>query len=48
MGYVEWRGPYGGIFKNIKMNGFKSEYVYKLVSKLPYVTENSGIIKVVQ
>lgn len=29
-------------------NSFKSEYVYSLVSKLPYISENDGIIKLVQ
>lgn len=27
---------------------FKSEYVYSLVSRLPYVSENNGIIRLVE
>ena len=31
----------------IKKDGIKVQYVYKFVRKLPYVTEDAGIIKLV-
>jgi hypothetical protein len=33
---------------NIKKCGEKAEYVYKFIKNLPYVSENSGIIKLVE